>query len=106
MSYTAATEPEETPTSTAEKASGQLLKLVGKVIDTGVGPMTGAIAWAENRLARVQGTRYEPKAEPTRKVRPDDHDDIEKAIKRLIVELIEAASLNGFATAGSVGSLR
>ena len=39
----------------AEKMSGQLLKLVGKVIDTGVGPLTGSITWAEDRLARVQG---------------------------------------------------
>ena len=59
-------QPEETPTATAEKASGQLLKLVGKVIDTGVGPLTGSITWAEDRLARVQGARYEPNADPTR----------------------------------------
>ena len=93
---------DETPVSdeatTAEKASGQLLKLVGTVIDAGVGPLTGSITWAEDRLARVQGTRYEHNAEPTRKVRPDEHDDIEKAIKRLIVESVEAASLNGFVT--------
>ncbi|MEV7648798.1 EcsC family protein [Arthrobacter sp. NPDC089319] len=91
-------EPEEKPATTAEKASGQLTKLVGKVIDTGVGPLTGSIMWAEDRLARVQGTRYEPNADPTRKVRPYEHDDIEKTIKRLIVESVEAAGVNGFVT--------
>jgi hypothetical protein len=91
-------ESEETPMSTAERASGQLTKLVAKVIDTGVGPLTGSIIWAEDRLARVQGSRYEPNADPTRKVRPYEHDDIEKAIKRLIVESVEAAGVNGFVT--------
>lgn len=92
------TAAEEAPTTAAEKASGRLLQLVGKVIDTGVGPLTGSIAWAEDRLARVQRTRYEPNPDPTRKVRPGESDDIEKAIKRLIVESVEAASVNGFVT--------
>jgi hypothetical protein len=98
MADTTATEPEETSTTTAEKASEQLLRLVGKVIDTGVGPLAGSITWAEDRLARVQGDRYEPNGEPTRKVRPDERDDIEKAVKRLIVESVEAAGVNGFVT--------
>ncbi|MGP4033853.1 EcsC family protein [Pseudarthrobacter sp. 1C304] len=89
---------EESSTTTAEKASGQLLKLAGKVIDSGVGPLTGSVAWAEDRLARVQGPRYEPNTDPTRKVRPYEVDDIEKAIKRLIVESVEAAGVNGFVT--------
>jgi hypothetical protein len=98
MTNTTAAEPEETPTTTAEKASGQLLKLVGKVVDTDVGPLTGSIRWAEDRLARVQGTRYEPNTGPTRTAKPDERDDIEKAIKRLILESVEAASVNGFVT--------
>lgn len=98
MTNTSAPESEETPTTSAEKASDQLLKLVGKVIDTGVGPLNGSIAWAEDRLARVQGTRYEANTGPTRTVRLDERDDIEKAIKRLIVESVEAASVNGFVT--------
>jgi len=98
MANTTTPEPEETPTTTAEKASGQLLKLVGKVIDTGVGPLTGSITWAEDRLARVQGARYEPNADPTRKVRPYEREDIEKAIKRLVLESVEAAGVNGFVT--------
>jgi hypothetical protein len=97
MANTTAPEPEETPTTTAtEKASRQLLKQVGKVIDAGVGPLTGSITWAEDRLARVQGTRYEPNADLARKVRPDERDDIEKAIAWLIVESVEAASVNWF----------
>lgn len=90
--------PEESPTNVAEKASGQLLTLVGKVIDTGVGPLTGSVTWAEDRLARVQGARYEPNSDPVRKVRPYEEDDIDKAIKRLILESVEAASFNGFVT--------
>jgi hypothetical protein len=84
--------------SAAEKASGQMLKLVGKVIDTGVGPLTGSVAWAEDRLSRVQGDRYEFNAEPRRKVGLDEHADIDKVIKRLILESVEAASVNGFVT--------
>lgn len=91
-------EPEDTSTSKAEKASEQLQKLVGKVIDTGVGPLTGSIKWAEDRLARVQGARYEPNSEPTRKVRPEEHGDIDKVIKKLILESVEAAGVNGFVT--------
>lgn len=91
-------EPEETPATTAEKASKQLLKLVSTVIDTGVGPLTGSIAWAEDRLARVQGDRYEPNADATRKARPEERDDVDKAIARLIVESVQAASVNGFVT--------
>ncbi|MEX5261581.1 EcsC family protein [Kocuria sp. CPCC 205263] len=98
MADQSAPESEEASATTAEKASEQLLKLVGKVIDTGVGPLAGSITWAEDRLARVQGTRYEPNAEPTRKVRPEEHDDVEKAIKRLIVESVEAAGVSGFVT--------
>lgn len=98
MANTSAPESNGTTAATAEKASAQLQKLVDKVIDTGVGPLIGSIAWAENRLARVQGTRYEPNADPTRKVRPYERDDIEKTITRLIVESVEAASVNGFVT--------
>jgi hypothetical protein len=88
----------ETPASAAEKASGQLLKLVGKVMDTGVGPLTGSVTWAEDRLARVQGDRYEFNSESTRQVRPGEEPDIDKTIKRLILESVEAASVNGFIT--------
>lgn len=91
-------EPEETPATTTEKASKQLLKLVGTVIDTGVGPLTGSIAWAEDRLSRIQGDRYEPNADATRKTRPEERDDVDKAIARLIVESVQAATVNGFVT--------
>ncbi|MFI7484082.1 EcsC family protein [Kocuria sp. M1R5S2] len=98
MANATAPEPEETPTATAEKVSEQLSKMVGSVIDTGVGPLAGSINWAEDRLARVQGTRYEPNDGPTRKIRPGEREDIEKVIKRLIIESVEAAGVNGFVT--------
>ncbi|WP_113718378.1 EcsC family protein [Arthrobacter dokdonensis] len=91
-------ESEELPETVAERASGQLLKLVGKVIDTGVGPLSGSIAWAEDRLCRVQGPRYQPNFGPTRMFDSDERADVEKAIKRLIVESVEAAGVNGFVT--------
>lgn len=91
-------DPEETPAGLAEKASDQVQKLVGRVIETGVGPLTGSIAWAEDRLARVQGVRYRPNAEPVRKFQPEERDDVEKVIKRLILESVEAAGVNGFVT--------
>lgn len=91
-------DPDETATTTAEKASKQLQKMVATVVDTGVGPLTGSITWAEDRLARVQKDRYQPNANATRKIGPDEHADIEKAISRLILESVEAASVNGFLT--------
>lgn len=91
-------EAEETPATTAEKASNQLLKLVGNVIDTGVGPLTGSIAWAEDRLARVQRDRYEPNADATRNFSPEARQDIDKTIARLILESVQAAGVNGLVT--------
>ncbi|MFF3036712.1 EcsC family protein [Arthrobacter citreus] len=91
-------DPETSSPTAAEKASGQLLKVVGKVIDSGVGPLTGSVTWAEDRLARVQGDRYEPNSDPTRKAKPYEQADIDKAVKRLIIESVEAASVNGFVT--------
>lgn len=91
-------ETETAPPNFGEKASAQLLKTVGKVIDTGIGPLTGSVSWAEDRLARIQGDRYVPNADPTRKVPASERDDVEKAIKRLIVESVEAAGVNGFVT--------
>jgi hypothetical protein len=90
-------EPEGS-SSAAEKVSEQLEKIVGRIVDTGVGPLTGSIQWAEDRLARVQGDQYEPNHERTRKVRPDEHADVDKVIKRLIRESVEAAGVNGFVT--------
>jgi hypothetical protein len=82
----------------AEKASQQLTRMVGSVVRDGVGPVTGSVAWAEARLARIQGERYVPNDAPTRRVNEADAEDVEKAIKRLIVESVEAAGVNGFLT--------
>lgn len=98
MAETTVPESTEDSENLAEKASAHLQILVGKVIDSGVGPMTGSITWAEDRLARIQGVRYEPNTSQTRKVRPDEHADIEKTIRRLTLESVEAASVNGFVT--------
>lgn len=98
MASASAPEHEEAPATAGEKASGQLLSLVGRVIDSGVGPMDGSIKWAEDRLSRIQGERYQLNAGPTRQVRPDEREDIERTIKRLVTESVQAASVNGFVT--------
>jgi len=88
----------EDTTTLGERAAEQLQRLAGTVIEDGVGPLTGSATWAEDRLARIQGDRYEPNTGPTRKASAADRDDIEKAIRRLILESVEAASVNGFVT--------
>ncbi|WMY78498.1 EcsC family protein [Citricoccus sp. I39-566] len=92
------TEPENSSTTMAEKASDQLLKMVGSVIDSGVGPISGSIQWAEDRLSRVQRERYVANDGPMRKFDPEAREDIEKTIRRLIVESVEAAGVNGLVT--------
>lgn len=89
---------EELQTSRAEKLSAQLEKVVGSVTTKGIGPLSGSVAWAEARLARVQGNRYKPNAGSTRMPVEDERADIEKVIKRLIVESVEAAGVAGFVT--------
>jgi hypothetical protein len=84
--------------ATSSNASKQLVKLVGRVIESGVGPLTGSRAWAEARLSRIQGSRYVDNAEATRRVAEDDRADVDKVIKKLIVESVEAAAAAGFVT--------
>lgn len=98
MSIPDPADPTETQTPIVEKASNQLLKLVGKVIDDGVGPITGSVAWAEDRLSRVQRDSYRVNDAHTREVTADDAEDIDKTINRLVVESVEAAGVNGFVT--------
>ena len=82
----------------SEKASGQFLELFRKATTTGIGPISGPTEWAESRLARIQGDRYIPNNAPVRRVRVEERDDIDKTIKRLIRESVEAASVSGFVT--------
>lgn len=89
---------EDVPAETNVEDPGQLLKLVSKVIESGLGPVTGSVAWAEDRLARVQGDKYEPIDATRRSVTPEREEDIDKVIKKLIVESVQAASVNGFVT--------
>ena len=93
------TSDEHAPGTRMEKASAQVLELVGRVIDDGVGPLTGSIAWAEDRLSRIQGDRYRGNTGRTRTTADAaERDDLEKTIKRLTHESIEAAGLAGFVT--------
>jgi hypothetical protein len=89
---------EDMPAETTRDDSGQLLKLVSKVIDSGLGPLTGSAAWAEDRLARVQGADYEPIDATTRSMTPDRQADIDRVIRKLLSESVQAASVNGFVT--------
>lgn len=97
-------EPDDLPddeaeaVSTAEKLGQHLTRLVGSVVDNGVGPITGSVAWAEDRLARVQGDRYDPSQVGSRKPLEADRDEVEKVIAKLIKESVAAAGANGFVT--------
>jgi hypothetical protein len=63
MADTTESKVDEEQGGIAQKASDQLQKMVGRVVDTGIGPLTGSIQWAEDRLARVQGERYVPNSD-------------------------------------------
>lgn len=86
----------------AEKAGKQLERLVAKVIDEGVGPVTGAITWAEDRLARVRKQERARRGAGSTGASQDSgastEAEIEKTIRRLIRESVEAAGVNGFVT--------
>ena len=79
-------------------AAHQLNKLVERVVDQGVGPVTGSVAWAEDRLSRIQGDRYEKPGSRGRPFDPRIQEDVDKTIKRLVRESVEAAGVNGFVT--------
>ena len=98
MAHTADSNSTENSKTVGEKTSEQLLSLVRKVTTTGIGSLSGSTVWAENRLARVQGDRYVPTTTPLRPIRPGEQEDIDRTIKRLIRESVEAASVNGFVT--------
>ncbi|WP_180536659.1 EcsC family protein [Micrococcus luteus] len=74
----------------------QLNQLIDKVIRDGVGPLTGAIAWADERLARAQAKL------PGEEAGPDDTTfsdrAVERAVRRLIRESVQAAGMTGFVT--------
>lgn len=79
----------------------QLNRMIDKVISDGVGPLTGATTWADDRLAQAYRRRLGMSAaEAARDGVPGDPTDAdtERAIRRLIRESIEAAGVAGFTT--------
>lgn len=67
-------------------AADKLTALVGKVVQGGVGPIPGAVAYAEDRLSRA---RQEGRSEA---------EAVEAAIRTVIRESVAAAGATGFVT--------
>lgn len=82
----------------AAATAKQLNKLIEKVTVEGVGPMTGAIAWADDRVARARRQREKQHGDGGIPQGDPSQEDIERAIRRLIRESVEAAGVAGFAT--------
>lgn len=74
----------------------QLDKLIEKVTVDGVGPLTGAITWADDRLARARRKQSGPGVDQDDPAAEDDA--VERAIRRLTRESIQAAGAAGFVT--------
>lgn len=80
-----------------DAAGRTLMRFVQNVVSNGVGPITGSVAWAEDRLRRVQGERYDVGRFGARG-EGDIETDIAKVISRLIKESVAAAGSTGFVT--------
>ncbi|QKW03678.1 EcsC family protein [Streptomyces sp. NA02536] len=90
---------EETPGEGAvEKAGRWIADLAEKVMVNGVGPVTGSVTWAEDRLSRRQGADYRAPDDDERRDPEDMKDDIDAVIARLIRESVAAAGTQGFVT--------
>ncbi|MFD6091255.1 EcsC family protein [Oerskovia sp. NPDC060338] len=90
-------DPDDATDSRVERVAARLTALVGSVVADGVGPVSGSVEWAESRLARVQKERYDPSKKRQRN--PDeDVEEVERVIKRLVIESTQAAGANGFVT--------
>jgi hypothetical protein len=90
---------EKTPDEGAvEKAGRWVADLAEKVMVSGVGPITGSAAWAEDRLSRRQGADYRAPDDAERRSPEDMKDDIDAVIARLIKESVAAAGAQGFVT--------
>ncbi|MEU2156263.1 hypothetical protein ABZ532_14800 [Streptomyces sp. NPDC019396] len=81
-----------------EKTGRWVADLAEKVMVNGVGPVTGSVAWAEDRLSRRQGTGYRAPDDNERRSPEDMKDDIDAVIARLIKESVAAAGAQGFIT--------
>ncbi|CAL9580643.1 hypothetical protein SUDANB58_05029 [Streptomyces sp. enrichment culture] len=90
---------EKTPDEGAvEKAGRWAAQLAEKVMVNGVGPVTGSVAWAEDRLSRRQGADYRAPGDEERRSPEDMKDDIDAVVARLIKESMAAAGTQGFVT--------
>ncbi|MEW2074519.1 EcsC family protein [Streptomyces sp. NPDC013433] len=90
---------EKTPDEGAvEKAGRWIADLAEKVMVNGVGPITGSVAWAEDRLSRRQGADYRASDDDERRSPEDMKDDIDAVVARLIKESVAAAGTQGFVT--------
>ncbi|MFF6809769.1 EcsC family protein [Streptomyces sp. NPDC012403] len=90
---------EKTPDEGAvEKAGRWIADLAEKVMVNGVGPVTGSVAWAEDRLSRRQGADYRAPDDDERRSPEDMKDDIDAVVARLIKESVAAAGAQGFVT--------
>ncbi|MFF0692443.1 hypothetical protein ACFYU4_07400 [Streptomyces tendae] len=82
----------------AEKAGKWVAELAEKVMLNGVGPVTGSVTWAEDRLARRQGDAYKAPDDGERRSPDDMRDDIDAVVARLVKESVAAAGTQGFVT--------
>jgi hypothetical protein len=90
---------EQDPGEGAVERTGQwLAELAEKVMVNGVGPVTGSVTWAEDRLARRQGADYRAPDDEGRRSPEDMRDDIDAVVARLIKESVAAAGTQGFIT--------
>ncbi|WP_077798618.1 EcsC family protein [Streptomyces sp. JHA26] len=90
---------EKTPDEgAAERAGRWVAELAEKVMVNGVGPVTGSVTWAEDRLSRRQGDAYRAPDAEERRSSEDMKDDIDAVVARLIKESVAAAGTQGFVT--------
>ncbi|MCX4514410.1 EcsC family protein [Streptomyces sp. NBC_01619] len=81
-----------------EKTGQWVAGLAEKVMVNGVGPITGSVTWAEDRLSRRQGANYREPGDDERLSPEDMKDDIDAVVARLIKESVAAAGTQGFVT--------
>lgn len=76
------------------KAGAKLEKLIVTAVEDGIGPLTGAVAYADTRLARAQGGGGHASADARPPV--PGSPEAERAIARILRESALAAGTSGF----------
>lgn len=94
--YTNPTPDEDAGLGDAGPVARQLNRLIEKVTTDGVGPLTGAIAWADDRLAQARRKQAAGSTDPEDSAAMDAA--VERTIRRLIRESVQAAGATGFVT--------